>query len=638
LERLLDGIRGPSDLKGLSREELKRVADEVREAIIENVSQTGGHFSSNLGTVELTVAMYATYDLPSDKVIWDTGHQAYPHKMLTGRLNAFPTMRQFKGLSGFLRREESPYDLFGAGHAGTAISAALGFALARDKQNGKERVIAVAGDAAMTAGLSFEALNNAAQLGTDITVVLNDNKMSIAENVGALSTHLARLRSRPWFQEMEGRAKAAVERLPSPISRAAAGIHHAITHYVAPEDTGAIFEEMGFEYIGPIDGHDMDVLLEIFQHAKDLKGPVMIHAITVKGKGYDFAEGDACKWHGVTPFKIVEGELVKSGGGESYTSVFGDEMIKQAKKDPKIVAITAAMPDGTGLVKFAKELPDQFFDVGIAEQHAVCWAAGLAAGGLKPVCAIYSTFLQRAFDQVVHDVAIQNLPVRFMLDRGGLVGADGHTHHGYFDLSYLGLIPNMVVLAPRDLTEFRMMIDYCVGYDDHPTALRYPRGGVPNVGMPEKCTPIEYGKGELLRKGSDVAFLAIGTMVATAWEAAERLAQSGVQASVFNARFAKPIDETAILRVARETGRLVILEENVCRGGFGETVKTLLLQEDLGDVRIRHLCLPDEFIEQGSQSELLSMLGLTSADAVRAATELVFGKAAATPAEVSART
>ncbi len=637
MSRLLDGIRAPSDLKALSRDQLRQVASEIRQALIENISRTGGHFSSNLGTVELSVALYATYDFPPDKFIWDTGHQAYPHKMLTGRLDRFHTLRQYKGLSGFLRRSESPYDLFGAGHAGTSISAALGFAVARDKAKTKERVIAVTGDAALTSGLAFEALNNAAQLHTDITVVLNDNKMSIAENVGALSTHLARLRARPWFQRLEGQARAAVEKLPQPIARAAEGLQHAVTHYVAPEDTGAIFEEMGFKYIGPIDGHNLDILLDIFADAKELTGPVLIHALTIKGKGYNFAEDDARKWHGVTPFTIVDGKIEPGSSGESFTSVFGQEMVRHARADEKIVAITAAMPDGTGLTPFSKEFPDRFYDVGIAEQHAVCWAAGLAAGGLKPVCAIYSTFLQRAFDQLAHDVCIQNLPVRLMLDRGGLVGADGATHHGALDLSYLSLLPNMVVMAPRDIPEFRTMIEYALGYEEHPIAIRYPRGGSPACGLPAEHEPIRHGKGELLREGKDVALIAIGTMVGTAWEAAQSLERSGLSAAVFNARFAKPIDAEAILELAHMTRFLIVLEENVGRGGVGEAVKSLLFDHDLSGVRVRHLCLPDAFVEHGSQDQLLADCGLTAQDAVRVASEVLFEHAAAPVANTPAR-
>jgi 1-deoxy-D-xylulose-5-phosphate synthase len=635
VERLLEGIQGPSDLKQLTRAELKQVASEIREAVIESVSKTGGHLSSNLGTVELTVALYATYDFPPDKFIWDTGHQAYPHKMLTGRFHRFDTLRQYKGISGFLRREESPYDLFGAGHAGTGISAALGFAVARDKLGGDERVIAIAGDAALTSGLAFESLNNAAQLKTDVTVVLNDNKMSIAENVGALSTHLARLRSRPWYQRIEDRARAAVERLPQPIVRAAAGLRHAVTYYVAPVSTGAIFEEMGFQYIGPIDGHDLDVMLDIFDHAKHLKGPIFIHVLTVKGKGYEVAEHDARKWHGVTPFTVSDGKIERKSSGGSYTAAFGDEILRQAKKDDKIVAITAAMPDGTGLTQFSKELPDRFFDVGIAEQHAVCWAAGLAAGGLKPVCAIYSTFLQRAYDQLAHDVCLQDLPVRFMLDRGGLVGADGPTHHGAFDLSYLSMLPNMVIMAPRDVPELRMMVEYAVGYDDHPIAVRYPRGSTPDVGLPKEHEPIRHGKAELLRPGTDVALIGIGSMVGVMWEAARKLADLGVSAAVLNARFVKPLNRRAVLGLARQTGRLVIAEENVCPGGLGEAIKALLADEDVTNVSVRHLHLPDAFVEHGSHGRLLQDSGLTAADAVRAACELLFGEAAI-PVEVAA--
>lgn len=625
---LLSQIGCPANLKELSRDELRQVADELRQAIIQNISKTGGHFASNLGTVELTVALYATYDFPPDRFVWDTGHQAYPHKMLTGRLDLFPSLRQYKGLSGFLRREESGFDLWGAGHACTAISAALGYAVARDRQRAGERVVAVVGDASLTGGMAWEALYNAGDMQTDLTVVLNDNKMSIAENVGAMTTYLAKLRARPWFQSLESQAKSAVERLPRPLIKTAAGLKHSVTHYVAPEATGAIFEEIGYNYIGPIDGHNLDVMLDVFSHARDLKGPVFIHAITVKGKGYDFAESDARTWHGVTPFEVDEGVIQKKSAGITYTQAFAEALVTAAREDPRVVAITAAMPDGTGLSSFQRELPDRYFDVGIAEPHAVTFAAGLAAAGMRPFVAIYSTFMQRAFDNALHDVCIQNLPVRFMLDRAGLVGEDGPTHHGVFDLSFLGLIPNMVVAAPRDTEELRQMVEFAAGFDDRPIAIRYPRGTDPGLECDGQRTPIELGKAEALRAGADVAFLALGTGVATACKAASRLAERGVSASVLNMRFAKPLDEGAILEIADRCEHLVIIEENVARGGFGEAVLSLLFRRGGPMPKVRHLCIPDTFVEHGSLAQLHSDVGIDTDAAFAAACELIFGSAA----------
>ncbi|MBA3726046.1 MAG: 1-deoxy-D-xylulose-5-phosphate synthase [Armatimonadetes bacterium] len=618
---LLEGITGPSDVHKLTRPQLHELCTEVRQAILDNVSKTGGHFASNLGTVELTVALYATFSLPPDKVCWDTGHQAYPHKMLSGRLSQFDSLRQTGGISGFLRLTESEHDHWGAGHACTAISAALGYAVARDKLGTGERVVAIAGDAAMTGGMAWEALNNAAALETDLTVVLNDNNMSIANSVGSFSHHFAKLRSRPWFQEAENRVKRAVERLPKPVVKAAAGFKHGVTHYFAPEDTGAIFEELGFEYIGPIDGHDLEVLLDVFANVRELKGPVFVHAITVKGKGYEVAEGDARKWHGVTPFDPEKCEMAGSSGPISYTNQFGETILALAKEDPKIVAITAAMPDGTGLTKFSKELPGQYFDVGIAEQHAVTFAAGLAAGGLKPACTIYSTFLQRGWDQVLHDVAIQNLPVRFFMDRGGLVGADGATHHGAFDISYLMMIPNFVLLAPRDTTELAEMIRFAMAYDKGPIAVRYPRGSADDS-LPEGRTPIVYGKAETLREGKDVGLVGYGSTVALMNRTAQTLSEQGIEAEVMNARFAKPLDEEAIAALAKKIGRLVIAEENVAPGGIGEAILKLLHKRDLSNVHVSLHALPDRFIEHGSQSDLLREAGLTVAVFAEAAQKL----------------
>lgn len=620
---ILSSIVQPSDLHRYSDKELLEVAKEVRQAILDKVSKTGGHFSSNLGTVELTVAMYAAYSLPPDKVIWDTGHQAYPHKMLTGRLDRFDTLRKHKGLSGFLKRDEHELDAFGAGHAGTAISAALGFAVARDQLGTKEKVVAVTGDAAIASGMCWEALNHAGELKTDMCVVLNDNRMSIAPNVGALTNYLARLRSRTWLQNMAQRAKGVIEKMPDPITKVAAGLRHGITHYLAPENTGTIFEEIGWEYIGPVDGHDLLTLLEIFRNVRELQGPTFVHAITVKGKGYEVAEEDACKWHGVIPFDLESNDMVKAAGPVTYTQAFGDAAIECAESDPKVVAITAAMPDGTGLTKFSKVHPGKYYDVGIAEQHAVTFAAGLAAAGMKPFCAIYSTFLQRGFDQVLHDVCLQKLPVRFFMDRAGLVGDDGPTHHGAFDISFLSFIPNIVLLAPRDTTELREMTHWMKDFDDLPTAMRYPRGSSDDR-LPESRSPIELGRSEILCEGKDLTIAAVGSMVSVAWEAAQTLRGKGIEVGVINARFLKPIDSEAILGLAEQTGRLITIEENVQRGGFGEAVREVIQSADLGST-IKHkiVALPDAFVEHGAQSIIRSEVGLDSEALIRIATKMI---------------
>ncbi len=613
---LLSQIVLPTDLHKFSDKELLQVAQEVRQAILERVSKTGGHFSSNLGTVELTVAMYAAYSLPPDKVVWDTGHQAYPHKLLTGRLERFDTLRKHKGMSGFLKRDEHELDVFGAGHAGTAISAALGFATARDRVGGKEKVVAVTGDAAICSGMSWEALNHGGELNTDFTVVLNDNRMSIAPNVGALTSYFNRLRSRPQIQDLAQRAKNLAERMPSPIHRVASGLRHGITHYFAPEETGTIFEEMGFEYIGPVDGHDLPTLLEIFRNVRELDRPIFVHAITVKGKGYEVAEEDARKWHGVVPFDLQACEMAKSSGPVTFTQAFGDAAVECAELDPKMVAITAAMPDGTGLTNFAKQFPDRYYDVGIAEQHGVTFAAGQAAGGLKPFCAIYSTFLQRGYDQVLHDVCIQKLPVRFFMDRAGLVGDDGPTHHGAFDISFLTHIPNLVLLAPRDTTELREMARWMLGYDRGPTAVRYPRGASDDR-LPELRTPIEFGRSEVLTESDQSAatVVAVGSMVSVAWEAAQRLQEEGIQIDVINARWIKPIDIEAIARLGTRSGRVITIEENARIGGFGQQVRDGLAEAGHDGIRVEVMALPDAFIEHGAQPIIRAEAGL-SADAL----------------------
>ncbi len=619
---ILSSIVHPVELHRLNDKQLADVVHEVRKAILEKVSRTGGHFSSNLGTVELTVALYASYKLPPDKVVWDTGHQAYPHKLLTGRLARFDSLRKHKGISGFLRREEHELDVFGAGHAGTAISAAMGFALARDQLGTGERVVAVTGDAAICSGMSWEALNHAGDAGTDLTVVLNDNRMSIAPNVGALTSYFTRLRSRPFLQSAAHQAKQVAEKLPAPMSRMAAGLRHGITHYFAPEQTGTIFEEMGFEYIGPVDGHDFPTLLEIFRNVRELRGPVFVHALTVKGKGYEVAELDARKWHGVVPFDLDKQEMIKAPGPVQYTQAFGDAAIECAERDDKVVAITAAMPDGTGLTGFAKRFPDRYHDVGIAEQHAVTFAAGLAAGGLKPFCAIYSTFLQRGFDQVLHDVCIQNLPVRFFMDRAGLVGDDGPTHHGAFDVSYLSFIPNLVLMAPRDATELREMMRFATDYDRGPLAVRYPRGAGPGH-LPESRSPIVLGKSETLRSGRHVSLIALGSMVEVAWDVALELEKSGIEAEVINARFAKPLDLAAFAESAQRTGAVVTLEENVRIGGFGQQVRDGLADAGLGGLPFAICALPDAFVEHGTQPLIRKDCGLDAASITQRVQQLL---------------
>ncbi|HRJ34232.1 MAG TPA: 1-deoxy-D-xylulose-5-phosphate synthase [Fimbriimonadaceae bacterium] len=620
--QLLSTITQPTDLHRLSEKELLQVAQELRQAILTRVSQTGGHFSSNLGTVELTVALYAAYSIPPDKVVWDTGHQAYPHKMLTGRLNQFDTLRKYQGLSGFLRREEHELDVFGAGHAGTAISAALGFAAARDQLQTNEKVVAVTGDAAICSGMSWEALNHAGEMGTDLSVVLNDNRMSIAPNVGALTNYFTRLRARPFTQKVARRAKDVVERLPSPAAKVAKGLRHGLTHYFAPNETGTVFEELGFEYIGPVDGHDLLTMLEIFRNVREIPGPTFVHAITVKGKGYEVAEEDSRKWHGVAPFDLESCEMPTSSSQPTYTQAFGEAAIECASEDDKVVAITAAMPDGTGLTRFSQVHPDRYFDVGIAEQHAVTFAAGLAAAGLKPFCAIYSTFLQRGFDQVLHDVAIQKLPVRFFMDRAGLVGDDGPTHHGAFDISYLSFIPNLVLLAPRDATELREMTRWMKNYDDGPTAMRYPRGAT-DARLPEQRSPIELGKAEILCSGDDLTLLAVGSMVSPAWEATLQLLESGVSVSLLNARFLKPFDFDSILSHFRRTRRLLIVEENVRAGGFGQQVLDALVRSGEPTTGVEILALPDQFVEHGAQPLIRRDCGLDAAGIGTAAARLL---------------
>lgn len=612
-EALLETINCPDDLKSLTPDQLKQLAKEIRVYLTDCVSRTGGHLAPSLGVVELTLALHKIYSVPRDKVIWDVGHQAYVHKILTGRREQLPTIRQYGGISGFLRIEESPYDLYGAGHASTAISAALGFAKARDFRGTSESVVALVGDGALTGGMALEGLNNAAEIKTDICVVLNDNEMSIAENVGALATYLAKLRMQPTYQRAEKHAKEVVGRLSGEMGlRAARGVKRAATHFVTPEHTGLLFEEMGFDYIGPIDGHNIDLLLDVFSHVKRLSGPVLVHVLTVKGKGLPYAEKDSRTYHGVAKFSPDDGKMEKKSAGETYASAFVDRLNEAAVLDDKLVAITAAMPDGTGLARFAAEHPARCFDVGIAEQHAVVFAAGLAASGFKPVCAIYSTFLQRAYDPIIHDVALQKLPVRFFIDRAGLVGDDGGTHHGAFDIAYMRCVPNLVMMAPRDVAEMREMTDFAFAYGDGPIALRYPRGG--SADLAETVPDIELGRAEvMIRDGDDAALIGYGAGVGLALEAAALLRENGSRVTVINARFCKPLDEATILEAAGRCRKVVTVEDGVLRGGFGSAILELLADHGATTPVVR-FGLPDEFIEHGPIPTLRALAGLSAAN------------------------
>jgi len=619
MSNYLDQIKYPSDLRKLPVEQLSLVARDLRDEILVQVGKTGGHLGASLGTVELTLALHYVFDTPGDQIVWDVGHQAYGHKIITGRRDRFHTLRQRGGISGFPKRDESEYDTFGVAHASTAISAALGMATARDIQKEDFKVIAVVGDGALTGGMAFEALNNAGNLEKDMIVILNDNKMSISKNVGALNQYLTRITSGRVYNRLEADVWELLGHIPKlggTAQKLAGKIKESIKSLVVP---GVIFEELGFRYFGPIDGHNVEFLVETLKHVRELKGPILIHAITQKGKGYDFTENDPLCAHGVTQFDKIPGDRPVAKSLPSFTSIYGDAVLAMAKADPAVVAITAAMPDNTGLTKFAEELPQRFFDVGIAEQHAVTFACGLATRGLKPMVTIYSTFLQRAFDQVIHDVGIQNLPVRFVMDRGGLVGADGPTHHGTFDLSYLRMVPNFVVMAPRDENELRRMVKTMVSYDDGPIALRFPRGSGLGLEAEKSVEEIPIGRGEVTVEGSDVMFVAIGSMVTVAERAAAMLSEKGVSAGVLNARFVKPLDTDLIDTVLESHPVLITVEENALAGGFGSAVNEYLIKQGYDTSRVSNLGLPDRFIEHGTVAELLADLGLTPEGLVAAA-------------------
>ena len=617
----LDRVTVPSDIRKLSTSELRVLCADVRDFLIETVSKTGGHLGAGLGSVELAVALHYVFNTPEDKLVWDVGHQAYPHKILTGRKERLNTIRQYRGLSGFLKRTESEYDTFGAGHASTAISAALGMVAARELTGAKYSVVAIVGDGSMTGGMVYEGMNNAGIMKKDLIVVLNDNNMSIAPNVWAISNYFTELIAHPSYNrfkknvyELTGKLDVWGDRL----RRVAARVEEGIKVVVTP---GMLFEALGFRYFGPINGHNVAQLVRIFQEVKGYNGPILVHTITQKGKGYKPAEEDVQRLHGVTPFDKVTGVSPKKAESTpAYTKVFGSAVVELARSNPKIVALTAAMPDGTGLDQLQKAMPDRFYDVGIAEQHGVTFAAGLATQGAIPIVAIYSTFLQRAFDQLIHDVALQHLHVVFALDRSGLVGADGPTHHGAFDLSYLRLIPGMAIMAPRNESELRDMLYTAVQHEGGPIALRYPRGNGTGVPLKEGFDLIPFGKGETLRTGSDVALLAIGTMANTALAAAEELARGGVAAEVVSMRFVKPIDGDLLREVARRIPRLVTLEENVTIGGFGSAVTEFLAADGISGVRTLSLGLPDRFIDHGTPQELHAELGLDPPGVARSVT------------------
>ena len=570
---LLDAVKTPADLRQLPEQDLQQLAAELRTEMIDAVSVTGGHLGAGLGVVELTVALHWVFDTPRDRLIWDVGHQAYPHKILTGRRDRIRTLRQPEGLSGFTRRAESEYDPFGAGHSSTSISAGLGMAVARDLNGANNNVVAVIGDGAMSAGMAYEAMNNAGARNERLIVILNDNDMSIAPPTGAMSSYLARITSSGTYLYMRDIAKQLARKLPKSWERRAARVEEYTRHLW---QGGAWFEELGFYYIGPIDGHDLNHLLPVLKNVRDAnQGPILVHVVTKKGKGYGPAEASDDKYHGVSKFNVITGAQVKApSNAPSYTKVFAESLIGEARKDKSVVAVTAAMPSGTGLDLFGAEFPDRTFDVGIAEQHAVTFAAGLAVEGLKPFCAIYSTFLQRAYDQVVHDVAVQNLPVRFAIDRAGLVGADGATHAGSFDIGYLGALPNFVIMAPADEAELKHMVATSAAIDDRPSAVRYPRGDGVGVDMPAEGEVLEIGKGRIVREGTTVALLSLGTRLAEAVKAAEQLAGYGLSTTVADARFAKPLDTALIEKLAKDHEVLVTIEEGAA-GGFGSRAQHL---------------------------------------------------------------
>ncbi len=622
--KILDRINSPEDLKKLSLLELQELAEEIREEIIRVVSANGGHLASNLGAVELAIAVHYVFRSPEDRIIWDVGHQSYAHKIITGRKHLFNTIRKYNGLSGFPKITESVHDAFGTGHASTSISAGLGITVAKSIKGCRRRTVAIIGDGSMTGGMAFEALNHAGYLGKDLIVILNDNEMSISPNVGAMSSFLSRKLSSRFVLQLKKEVEQLMKAIPGVGPNIIQFLKKSEDSLIAFFTPGLLFQALKIHYIGPIQGHRIDKLIEAFEKACQVSGPVLVHVLTQKGKGYKPAESDPTYFHGVGPFKVETGESWPSSpdAPPSYTSVFGKTIVRLAEKDPRIIGITAAMKEGTGMDKFADLYPDRFFDVGIAEQHAVTFAAGLAVEGLKPVVAIYSTFLQRAYDQIVHDVALQNLPVVFAMDRGGIVGEDGPTHHGVFDMSYLRHIPNMVVMAPKDENELQHMLFTAVNHNG-PISLRYPRGSGIGVPLDSEFKMLDIGKGEVLKEGTDLAFFAIGSTVYPALEASKKLEEKGISAAVINARFVKPLDKELLMYWAEKTNAVITVEENALQGGFGSAVLEMFEENRFFPKRIKRLGIPDTFITHGSQSQLRRLIGIDAEGIFRAAEELL---------------
>ncbi|GCE11705.1 1-deoxy-D-xylulose-5-phosphate synthase [Tengunoibacter tsumagoiensis] len=626
MTRILDSVDSPEQLRALTVPQMEQLAREIRREIIEKVSVRGGHLAPNLGVVELTMALHHVFQTPEDQLVWDIGHQAYVHKLLTGRRERFHTIRQFGGLSGYLRREESPYDVFGASHASTSISAALGIAAARDLQGKDYKVVAIIGDASLTGGMALEAMNSAGSLKKNLIIVLNDNDKSISENVGAMSQHLGqvrRMQTSPSYQRLREMAKDSIERLPvvGDKAREAAGrAETSFKQFMMHSKSGAVFEELGFKFFGPFDGHNIPLLLDVFENVKKIEGPVIVQVVTKKGKGWDVAEGDSTKWHGPGAYDYTTGVIKKNANDPlTYTEVFANTLVSIAEQNPAVVGITAAMSEGTGLKKLQKRFPERYFDVGIAEQHAVTFAGGLAVGGMLPVVAIYSTFMQRAFDQIIHDICVQNLHVVFAMDRAGIVGEDGQTQHGVFDIAFMRMIPHMKIMAPKDEEELRHMLYTAVELDG-PVGLRYPRGKGLGVELTTGLHKLEVGKAELLSPATieaaekcDVALFAYGSTVSQAELAAKELAEEGIHVAVVNARWAKPLDQELILRLGQSTKHLITIEDHVVSGGFGSAVLELLESKGLTDIAIRLIGLPDTFVEHGAPTILKELYGLSSA-------------------------
>ncbi|CAM4523070.1 1-deoxy-D-xylulose-5-phosphate synthase [Paenibacillus endophyticus] len=609
---LLDQINGPQDLKALTTAQLEQLAAEIRQFLIEKLSVTGGHLAPNLGVVELTLAMHYLFNSPEDKFIYDVGHQSYVHKILTGRMERFDTLRKYKGLCGFVKRAESEHDVWEAGHSSTSLSAAMGMALARDLKGETNRVVAVIGDGALTGGMALEALNHIGHEKKDLIVILNDNEMSIAPNVGALHHYLGKIRTDRHYHKAKDELQQLLNKVPAiggKLAKTAERFKDSLKYLLV---SGILFEQFGFTYLGPVDGHDIEQLIDIMKQADSMPGPVLVHVLTVKGKGYSPAEADSFKWHGITPYKIESGQVVKAVGPPVYTDVFGQMLIELAEKDERIVAVTPAMPGGSGLLPFAARFPNRMIDVGIAEQHAATMSAALAIEGMKPVFAVYSTFLQRAYDQVVHDICRQNLNVIFAIDRAGFVGPDGETHHGVYDISFLRHIPNLVIMMPKDENELRQMLKTAVDYDDGPIAVRYPRIAGLGVEMDPNPQALPIGKWETVREGDSSVIMAIGPMLQVAEEAAELLKRDGINVQIVNARFIKPLDEQMLLQFAAEGKQMIVLEENAELGGFGSSVLEFYSLRGIYGLAIRIIGVPDLFVEHGTIKEQRVEIGLTA--------------------------